>query len=309
MRKDHDLPEAERYAVAMIRRDEDQHHVLIDQYEHSLLSGRLARHIGNEWFSTPAPFESVMKAIAEHDCGWPAHDAKPDLNAHGLPAHALEAESATALPAWTASVDRVTASDAYAGLLVSLHVMALGRYAATKHAAVADEASRVRAFRIQQFLHRQIELQESLRKKLKMRIDLPLHGGLADRDVSPEEDLLRANFFLLEFLDQLSLDLCFDRLIFEKFGPVYPKPGEKAQSMRVERDREGVLRLAPWPFNRKSMSLKVPAKRIAPGPYANAESLAKACMAAKGEQIGVTLQPWQGKWRAAGKSPHSKIIR
>lgn len=293
----------------MIRRDEDQHHVLIGQYDHSLLSGKLARHIGNERFATPGPFESVMKAIGEHDCGWPAHDARPELNAHGLPAHVFETEAGTALAAWTASVVKVAAGDVYAGLLVSLHVMALASYAATKRPGGVDEASRVRAFRLQQFLHQQIEVQEKLRTKLEMRVDLPLHGGLADKDVSPVEDLLRANFFLLEFLDQLSLDLCFDRVVFEKFGPVYARPGEKASSIRVERDREGAVRLDPWPFDRTSLSLKVSAKRVAPGPYANVESLAKACAAAKEEPISVTLQPWKGTWRKAGKSAEAKIQR
>ena len=156
----------------------------------------------------------MILGISQHDCGWQAEDSRPQLNVHGYPEHVFEADILTALDAWGQSVDQVIARDPYAGMLVSLHTMALANRAAVHEVEHQDEVSRQKTFRIRRFVHRQIEIQEQLRGKLQMRTDQPLRGGLAEPGRSPEEDLLRANFFLLELLDQVSLNLCFNEPIF-----------------------------------------------------------------------------------------------
>ena len=280
------------YAVFMIRRDTDRGTILINQHDHSRHCGEMARRLGNGLFASPLPFDATVAAIAEHDCGWAAHDQWPALNGRGLPAHVFEAEMATALDAWGKSVDQVVAGHPYAGLLVSLHTMALANRASLREPEGADESSRQQAFRLRRFVHRQIELQESLRDQLGMRIDLPLRGGLAEPGRSPEEDLLRANFFLLEFLDQLSLNLCFDQLVFGRIEAVYPRPSEGPMGARIGREANGAMRLDPWPFNSECVDLQVPARSIRVGPYENAEALKSAFDEAEPVVIGMRLCAW-----------------
>jgi hypothetical protein len=275
----------------MIRRDVSGGFVLIHQYDHSLLAGDLARRLGNALFAAPSPFETVVTAIAEHDCGWVQADRHPGLNPQGQPAHVFEGDIQTALAAWESSVNTVMARDKYAGLLVSLHAMALANVVAAREAEPADDHARQRAFRIRRFVHRQIELQEELRRELAMRVDLPLRGGLAEEGRAPDEDLLRANFFLLEFLDQLSLNLCFDRLVFQRFEMLYPRPGEGAMTARFQRDARGIFRLDPWPFNNERVELEILSRMIPAGPYGDADALQEACRRAQPQLVRVVLQP------------------
>src|SRR5271165_6548962 len=200
----------------MIWRQNGRELILITQHEHSRLSGELGRRLGNALFAPPAPFGPVIHAIAEHDCGWEEDDAHPAIDPQGQPTHVFESDPMVSISAWERSVQDVTCKDPYAGLLVSLHTMSLAAKAASRQQEPNDEVSRQRVFRIRRFIHRQIETQETLRKQLDMRTDLPLRGGLAEEGRSADEDLLRANYFLMEFLDQLSLNLCFDRLVFQK---------------------------------------------------------------------------------------------
>ncbi len=276
----------------MIRRDTAGGLILINQHDHAQLSGQMARQLGNALFASPLPFDATVAAIAEHDCGWVTHDLWPVLNDRGLPSHVFEAEIATALDAWGKSVDQVVAKHPYTGLLVSLHTMALANRASMREPEGSDEISRQQAFRLRRFVHRQIELQESLRDRLGMRIDLPLRGGLAEPGRSPEEDLLRSNFFLLEFLDQLSLNLCFDRLVFARIEVIYPRPGEGPIGARMSREENGVIRLDPWPFNSEQLDLNLPARSIRPGPYANVEALKSAFDAAEPTNIPMRLCAW-----------------
>jgi hypothetical protein len=276
----------------MIRRGTSGSLILISQHEHSRLCGEMARKLGNALFASPLPFAATIGAITEHDCGWAAHDQWPALNEKGLPSHVFEAEMGTALDAWAKSVDQVAASHPYAGLLVSLHTMALANRASMREPEGSDELSRQQAFRVRRFVHRQIEMQESLRGRLGMRIDLPLRGGLAELGRSPEEDLLRANFFLLEFLDQLSLNLCFDQLIFSRVDAVYPRPGEPSIGVRVGREANGVMRLDPWPFNSEQLDFDVPARSIRGAPFPNAEALKSAYDAAEPINIQMRLCVW-----------------
>lgn len=265
--------------------------LLITQHHHSQLSGELAKRLGNALFAPPSPFGAVVHAIAEHDCGWVEEDRRPALNPHGQPAHVFEGDIFTSLAAWERSVDLTMTHDPYAGLLVSLHTMALATHAAAKQTEPEDELSRQRVFRVRRFVHRQIEIQEELRRRLEMRTDLPLRGGLAEQGRAAEEDLLRANFFLLEFLDQLSLDLCFGRLVFQRIEMLYPRPGESPISGRLGIAEDGSIKVTPWPFNSSRLELEVPARRLSSERYHDDESLQAACERAERCNVRVVLQP------------------
>src|SRR5579872_3184088 len=114
----------------MISRQDGRELVLITQHEHAQLSGALAERIGNGLFAPPSPFELVVHAIAEHDCGWAEEDSNPSLDHQGQPATVFESDIMTSIAAWERSVEKVIATEPYAGLLVSLHTMALANHIA-----------------------------------------------------------------------------------------------------------------------------------------------------------------------------------
>ena len=275
----------------MIWRQRGRELVLISQHDHSRLSGELARRLGNALFVPPSPFEPVVHAIAEHDCGWAEEDGRPAIDLRGQPTHVFEADVLTSIGAWEKSVEQVTAHDPYAGLLVSLHTMALANHAAARQPDPEDEFARQRVFRVRRFVHRQIELQEDLRRRLDMRTDLPLRGGLAEQGRAAEEDLLRTNFFLLEFLDQLSLDLCFGRLVFQRIEMLYPRAGEGPMSARIGGDADAGITLSPWPFNSPRLELDIPARKIGAGPYRDVATLWNTCESAAPCSLRVVLRP------------------
>jgi Protein of unknown function (DUF3891) len=275
----------------MIWRQQGRDVVLILQNDHAQVSGILARKVGNALFAPPSPFESVVRAISKHDCGWAEADQRPEIDSQGLPGHVFEVDILTAIAAWERSVQTVSAGDAYGGLLVSLHTMSLANHAAAKQPPPEDELARQGVFRVRRFVHQQIEIQEQIRGRLEMRTDLPLRGGLAEEGRSPEEDLLRANFFLLEFLDQVSLNLCFGRLVFQRIEMLYPRPGEGAMAARIGGDAQSGMTLNPWPFNCEKLELDIPARRIGPGPYRSQAMLRDACEKAAKDLVRVVLRP------------------
>jgi hypothetical protein len=281
--------------IAMIRREKGDEFVLITQHDHALLAAKLARHVGNAQFVPPSPFDSVVMAIGQHDCGWPIHDDHPTINSSGQPRHVFESDCDIALKVWPASVDRVAAQDPYAGLLVSLHSMALATYAVAHQGDELSEKSRLELFRFNRFLHLQIEKQEAIRISLAMRTDMPLRGGLANPGRANDEDLLLYNFHLLQFLDQLSLNLCFDRMVFGTARPVLPKPGIEPVEIRIDRERENVMRVDPWPFDVERIDLQITARRIPARVYANDADLDRVYHATPEEKLNLTVQVWHAR--------------
>src|SRR3954470_12372868 len=203
----------------MIRRAMEDRFLLFAQHDHAQLSGELARHYGNRFFAKPDPLEQTIRAVALHDCGWPLHDDRPTLNKEGLPLDVFESPLDVAIGVWQAGVEAVANEPPYTQLLVSLHVLGLSGFAATR------QHDRREQFELNKFQHRQIEKQVELRKRLGLAVDVPLKLGLAIRSDIAEEERLRRNHNLVQTMDRISLGLCCTELPFEKIEGIVPRPG------------------------------------------------------------------------------------
>lgn len=253
----------------MIRRHTDPaHFYLITQPDHAQLSGQLARHLGNDRFA--AIDDTTITAISMHDAGWPLHDDTPTLNPEGLPRDVFESNRQIALPVWTASADRAEAVHPYAGLLVSLHGLALSVFA-TSHAPSDREsfdlANLQSKFAVNQFQHHEVERQERLREHVGLRTDLPLTFGLANVGVDPAEDLLRHHFRLLQAMDMLSLAICCTAPPAPTTQDVHPQPGRAPVRLVLSRPQPDLLLVDPWPFDQPRLTFNVPARRVAAHAY------------------------------------------
>jgi hypothetical protein len=269
----------------MIRRRTDGSFFLITQNAHAALAAELAGHIGNAEFAALAPRDTVLSAVKLHDAGWPVHDDAPTINAAGLPTDVFEMPATAALSIWSRSTQLAAAAGGpYAGLLVSLHGLALSLL--IKPAATDTAAT----FALIKFQHRQIETQEEFRRELGLRTDQPLRHGLAEPGRSAEEDLLLFNFRLLQLCDQLSLNLCYEYVRLPVSEGIMPRPGEEPVTVLMSRDASGGVEVDPWPFDAALIELSVPARRVPARIYRDDEELRGKMAKAADHQIQLRLR-------------------
>lgn len=281
----------------MIRRDVSNEYLLIKQNDHAILAGQLAEHFGNERFAErfarPERRESALAAVYMHDAGWPLHDDAPTLNAHHRPLDVFEVPRHVGLKVWTASAERAAAVDPYAGLLVSLHSLALSIFATTQRPPGEHEhfdvARLTERFEVNKFQHREIERQEQLRRQLGLRTDLPLTHGLAEPHASAEDDRLAFDFRMLQAMDLISLCLCCTHPPADKTQDVFPKPGAAPLHLKLKRDGEGVVHVDPWPFDVARIELLVPFRRVPGRAYRDADDLRDSLVAAPSEELAVVV--------------------
>lgn len=270
----------------MIRHRIGNEFLLIAQDDHARFAGQLAEHVGNERFAGLLPFRPTVDGIRLHDSGWPLHDDTPTIDATGLPTHVLHAPIVLTAQMWSASVDRAVAVHPWSGLLVSLHVLRLSTLPDSNKRRHDPRA----VFELNKFQHRQIEIQEELRKKLGMRIDLPLFFGLAPPGRSEEEDLLRHAAAWMRALDGISLDACHDQPLFEKMDDVLPRPEGQPISLRLEHPAPLTIGVEPWPFDVVEIAANLPCRRVPAARFASGEDFARAFAAAKVEAVRVVVR-------------------
>jgi hypothetical protein len=276
----------------MIRREVGSEFFLITQHNHAILAGRLAEHIGNEKFARPAPWESTILATRLHDCGWPMHDDQPTLNPKGFPLDVFETPRSIALKVWAAAAQQVAVLNPYAGLLVSLHSLSLSILATTFTAGQHekfDTAQLSERFEINKFQHREVERQETLRKQLGLRVDLPLTHGLAELNATDEDDQLIFNFRMLQAMDLISLCLCCTVPPADKSQDVFATPGDKPLQLTMHRDGNGALIVDPWPFNVDEIILSVPAWRMVRREFKDASEFKESFSLARMSELPVVI--------------------
>lgn len=276
----------------MIRRSVGDDFLLIAQMDHAALAGELALHFGNAKFARAMPLQPVLTAVAMHDQGWPLHDDDPTLNPRGLPLDVFEVPRALALLVWEASAARAAVVDPYAGLLVSLHSLALSIHAASSPIH-KDEKFDVRKmqdqFAVNKFQHREVERQEQLRRQLGLNTNLPLNHGLAEPHASAEDDRIRFDFRLLQAMDLISLCLCCTHPPQLESNEVLRSPAGETVTLRFRVNAQGALRVDPWPFDRDQIQLRVPCRRLPGRGYQSAEEFREVYRAAAVDSLQVVV--------------------
>ncbi len=275
----------------MIRRTEKDAYWLISQHDHALLSGELAKHLGNAQFAKPDPYESTLLAIAQHDCGWPLHDEHPTRSAAKLPLDVFETPRQIAHPVWINSARKAAAMDPYAGLLVSLHVLALSAASVSTNQPSRFDIQQMRQqFDLNKIQHQAIELLENLRKKLGLHIDKPLRLGLAEGWTSEAEEKLKHNFRLLQAMDVMSLAICCTKPPETMTGQVHPRPGLTGIKLQLHRPTTDQLLVKQWPFDVDQFEVSVPYRIVPQRTYASDEELRVVYASAPTDQLRVLVR-------------------
>jgi hypothetical protein len=275
----------------MIRHQMGDEFWLITQDDHARLSGRLAECVGNGLFSPPAPYQEMVDGIAMHDAGWPLHDEHPTLNPQGQPLHVLESPMSVAVRVWSESVRRAADKHPYSGLLVSLHVLALSTLAMKRDQSPHERYKDSRdLFDLNKFQHKQVEIQQDLRRQLELPTDTPLRLGLAPAGTSAREDLLLFGYHLLKAMDAISLDVCSGGDLFRTIEEVYPRPGVPPVPLRFGHPGHFELTIDPWPFDAARLTFDVPARRVPAQRYASDEEFHRYYRAAPVEPVTVSVR-------------------
>jgi Protein of unknown function (DUF3891) len=274
----------------MLRLETETGWWLVTHPDHARLAGAFAERWGNEKFLPPEPRVHVLRGIARHDDGWAARDAAPQITRQGKPsAFSVElvgkysAFEEIDLEDYLAVRDRavrlIAEEDPYAAVLISMHTYSLlSEHADRSTIAPADLPL------LDNFLERQKEFQQSLRKKI-----------LSDARFGPEQKTEAAildHLRLLQATDNLSLLTCVD--FSRPADLLHPLPLRGGGHSRVEVQSAGSRHfvLDPYPFAERSLSFQFPARHVPGKTFSSPAELQERFKAAPVEMLAVTVSAW-----------------
>lgn len=275
----------------MIIQEHADHLVIIRQTDHAVLSGHFARELGNEVFMQPEPVESFRLAAMEHDNGWDEWELLPGIDpVTFLPYSFMSIPTEEHIELYRRGIERVVKADRYAGLLVSMHCLALyDRTRATMPGFSAKYVKSQDSTMVTDFLQ-MLRLQQ-LRLKVDLRAD-PLMKNFTD------EKWLQANAQRLEALDRLSLYFCMGPLE----GATIDAVPADYQGTEVDWDLQpeggNAATLEPYPFRRDPLEISILARRIPKRRYADDGDFQKALSQASYFALKFTLRAGGAKMRS-----------
>jgi hypothetical protein len=257
--------------------------LLIRQTDHAALSGQLAEHWGNADFAPLAPRESVVLAAAHHDDGWRVWEAAPRVDPRTRrPYQFTDLPLAEHAAFYLTGVDAVTERDAYAGLLVCLHLAGLyqrrfGIDPGIPVKPLSPEDERVRAGVLDQLKVREQALRERL--------------GASGMPSEPLADgPLWANYKLLQVFDRLSLYFCTRPPRPSTLRPVPADYDGREVELALGPAGGQAVRVAPYPFDVDPLSVRLRASVVPDRPYRDDDDFRAAFAAAPATELHFELR-------------------
>jgi len=192
--------------------------LIVPQSEHARLAGLMAFHWGNQNFAkSNLPFESFVKGVAFHDRGYPRLDNFP---INGMP----ENEWLKILKQG-AELDY---SDLEANVIILMQIRRVALYNRTPE-------------------------REKFANEITLKID-----KLIAQSFYLEEDFLFADQ-ITAFCDSVSYQFCFEqssKLELELRAKPEDKEASKIKvsKIKVQFEKNGLVKISPWPFSIKNLS-------------------------------------------------------
>lgn len=261
-----------------ITKHNDGYLYIVNQYDHSIQAGEVARHWGNEQFNRPEHFESLCLAVEKHDIGWVESDAKVLFNSEtGQPVPFLSVNLLQHVDFYGKGYEKVKAEDPYAGLLVGMHWM--GLY--TSRFGYDPSFT----FRIPEDLAPLID--DKIIAMQKEWVDLKMEIWNKTGPRSQFENNLWMNYEIVQFMDRLSqyvsmhkLDTT-DKLIL---GPVRQTLESKGTMISVQGQGNGTVVVDPYPFD-SEVETTVLLRKIPDIQYESHHAVYKAMEEAEFEKV------------------------
>jgi len=240
----------------MIRRDDKEGWILVTQYDHAVLAGRIMEHWGNERFSRPEPFEEVLFAVSEHDCGWREWDCSPKINPENdYPANFMEMQSSDQTRIWSRSFESPSEGHPYASALIALHFARfnqklLGRDPSDKHA-------------------------EYLEGEIKRFVSEKLGIGLSGSETGRMPDDVMINLRFVQIGDIISLSLCHGWESMEITDVPLDYKGNSASLVMKSGDGFNFM-VSPYPFSERLLKFQLSARKLGRKTFPGDEDLRHA---------------------------------
>jgi Protein of unknown function (DUF3891) len=271
----------------MLRSESETGWWLIRHPDHAKLAGDFGAAWGNGIFRRPEPHERVLLAIAQHDDGWIARDASPDITRQGKPSAFSvelvgkysafeEIDLADYLAVRDRAVRIISEKDPYAGLLVAMHTYNLLTAHADRTTIAPAGLILLDAFLERQRLYH-LELREAIR----------VDASLAAEDKSDQR--ISEHFRLLQACDNLSLLACVAYAAPAHLLHPLPLRDGTTSEVMVEPMGPRHFRLGPWPFAEAELRFEFPARHVCGKQFGSARDLQDAYAAAKDEYMPVLL--------------------
>lgn len=200
------------------------------QPAHAVLSGQLMRVLADP----PDPFEPVVTAAAQHDCGWMRWEADPEFDPEtGLPRGFNALSGTEHVPLWESGVRLALASwGLWAGLLVLRHGSFIYRLG-IEHQRMGSGDENLLA--MQGYIAREKAWSAALAERL----------GVGEAQVA-------ANSRKLAMVDAIALGLCWGRDPFD------------CGATKLKRTSPFEATLDPWPLLVPEITLETEALRLKP---------------------------------------------
>ena len=248
----------------MIRRNEGDHWLLIEQAVHARLAGDIAAAWGGPNVAPVPNLDGLAEAITHHDDGWKEWDAAPQIDpVSGIPRDFTEMPMRDATAIWTRSIEICTTESRASGRWASEHFRWLARQAVQNRESHEDRAAAAA------FIDEQLSLfPEQITRETDSTI-LPPDSGVS----------------WLQLFDRLSLRLCCD--LPPSPGPVL-LPGGGTLTTDFGSPQAPVFE--PFPFLREQVDFTVPARRVPARRYSTDAEFQEAYNAGVMVQIAWTIR-------------------
>ncbi|MEC1522798.1 DUF3891 family protein [Neobacillus niacini] len=283
-----------------ITKHEDGFLYIVNQYDHSVQAGEVARHWGNEQFARPDHFESLCLAVQKHDIGWIESDTKVLFNDDsGQPVPFLNVNLLQHVDFYGKGYEQVKEEDPYAGLLVGMHW--IGLY--TSRFGYDPSFT----FKIPEDLAPLID--EKIISLQKEWVDLKMNLWEKTGPRSQFENNLWKNYEIVQFMDRLSQYVSMHKQDTTNefiMGPVRQSVDSKGCMITVQGQGNGTVVVDPFPFD-SEVETTVVLRKIPDIRYESHNAVYKALEEAEVERITWKFIPSQQEQNVKTESNESVI--
>ncbi len=254
----------------MIRRDEKDGWILINQHDHAGLSREIMKYWGDKQFSRTNLYNEVLFAIREHDNGWKEWDRSPKANPmNQYPMNFLEMNSSDQSEIWRRCFKRHSVEHPYTSALIALHFGKLNEKSLNKNSnnGVARTL--------------QTEISDFVSDMLKINIP--------NFDLNSLPKDIQVNLRLVQIADIISLTLCHGWYTIEiKDAPLAYDSSVVTLNLKSVDGVDYVI--APYPFSESLIRLHVAGRRLNQKKFSNDNELRQVLNEATDETLHFSIQ-------------------
>ena len=254
----------------MIRREYNNGWILITQHDHAVLAGSIMANWGNERFSRPKPFDEVLFAVREHDCGWKNWDSSPKINPEsGYPANFMEMEPEEQSEIWSGSYKSHSGIHPYASSLIALH------FARFNQKILSREPSN--------------EAANNLKREINGFVADNLDTAVSEPKLNGIHEEVKVNLWIVQIGDIISLSLChgWDSMKIAEAPLNYE--GETVDLKLESQDGVNYV-ISPYPFSKPLISCRVMGKRLDRKSFASDGELRRHLQSVESESLDFTIR-------------------